>query len=102
MSGPPRKHVRIDLLIDDPLLTGMPKAEVARLSPRSKMDNSIVAIGGESLERTRVRQVAIARPRCIDLVAARDERTQERRAKKSTTAGDKVPHVTTLSGSTGK
>ncbi len=67
---PPIEDVRVNALIDDPLLTRMVQAKVACLRPGCKMPDLIVRLT-KSVQALRLQQVALFRTQTNHLVPIR-------------------------------
>src|SRR5262245_25365270 len=61
MVPPEGERIGVDLLVDDPLLARMLQTEVPGLSPRSKMEDCVMLLAGESVQVCGLAQVAVAR-----------------------------------------
>ena len=86
------KHVGVDLLVDDPLLALVIKAEIARLRPRRQMVDPVELRVLELQQVLFLDQIAIARIDDGDLRALTFQIRNEVSSQKSGAAGDQHFH----------
>ena len=88
---PPIEHIRVDALVDDPLLARMVKTEVTGLGPRREMPDLIVRTF-EFVEAIFVQQVALVRTHRRHLVPTADQRGNQIAAEKAGRSSDENSH----------
>lgn len=61
MEAPPVNHVGVDLLVDEPLLSGGLEAEIACLHPDGEMVDLVEFLGAPGVEGVGIAEVAVGR-----------------------------------------
>ena len=99
---PPGEEIGIQLLVVDPLFTGVMKAEIASLSPGSEVKNGIESLIIENVESVFLAKINLSRANRRDLPAFGGKAFAQERAEKAAGTGYESFHRRGDSASTGK